>query len=313
MSLVRVSLLGKLCVTCDETPVERLDTRKVQELFCYLLLYRTLAHPREALADLLWGGSITARSYLRKTLYHLQSALHALPLGSDHQGCNSILLVESDWVQLNPKASIWLDIAVFEEVFGRLKGISGQALDEQSVKDLENAVALYQGELLTGWYQEWCLFERERFRHMYLSMLDKLMAYYEFHHDYDMAVACGLAVLRQDSAREHTHRNLMHLYYLAGDRSAALRQYALCVASLAENLDVQPSEPTETLYQQIRAGQVERALLPLIPNDGANNAPSSLSSKALDHVQQLRARLAEFQQQVQQELDAMDLILNKLR
>ena len=36
--------------------------------------------------------------------------------------------------------------------------------------------ALYRGDLLTGWYQDWCLIERERYQCMFVSLLDKLMA-----------------------------------------------------------------------------------------------------------------------------------------
>jgi DNA-binding SARP family transcriptional activator len=313
VALLRISLLGRLCVTCGETMVMGLDTRKVQELFCYLLLYRTLAHPREALADLLWGESLTARRYLRKTLWHLQTSLNAPVADSSNPSDNSILLVEPDWTQLNPKAALWLDIAVFEEVFGRVKGIAGQDLDRQGVSDLEMAVALYQGDLLTGWYQDWCLFERERFRHIYLTMLDKLTTYYGFHREYEMSVSYGLRLLQHDPAREYTHRRLMRLYYEAGDRTAALRQYELCVVALNEKLDVKPSEHTEALYRQIRAGHLEEPISASVPRDGPNAAPPFPLSKALDHLDQMKVLLAEFQQQVQQQIETVELLLKKQR
>ena len=59
-------------------------------------------------------------------------------------------------------------------------------------------------------------------------------------------------MLREDRARERTHRRLMRLYYLAGDRTGALRQYERCAAALRQELDVEPSRRTSELERRIR-------------------------------------------------------------
>ena len=51
----QVSLLGKFCLKRGEAEVHRLESRKAEELLCYLLVNRERAHTREALAELLWG------------------------------------------------------------------------------------------------------------------------------------------------------------------------------------------------------------------------------------------------------------------
>ena len=70
MSQLKISLLGKFSVRRDEGALEGFEGGKVQELFGYLLLNRNRSHPREALANTLWGGSSTAQSkkYLRQAL-----------------------------------------------------------------------------------------------------------------------------------------------------------------------------------------------------------------------------------------------------
>jgi len=40
---------------------------------------------------------------------------------------------------------------------------------------LQEAVRLSYADLLEGWYQDWCLYERERLQNIYLLILDKLM------------------------------------------------------------------------------------------------------------------------------------------
>src|SRR5205823_7801753 len=112
-----------------------------------------------------------------------------------------------------------------EQAFTCTEGVSSRDLDDRQVQLLLGAVQLYQGDLLEGCYLEWCLAERERLQRMYLAMLDKLMGHCEAHREYETGLDYGLRILRCEPASERTHRRMMRLQYLAGDRTAALRQY----------------------------------------------------------------------------------------
>ena len=307
MSVLHIRLFGKFEVWCGQRTLANLDIRKVQDLFCYLLLHRDRPHPRETLADLLWNNNTTTQSkkYLRKALWQLRAAL-----GSHTESHSRVLLVEPDWVQLNPQADFWLDVAVFEQAFTLVQGVPGKELDFQRALTLLSAVGLYRGGLLEGCYQDWCLYERERFQHMYLVMLEKLMGCCEAHHDYEAGLVCGTRILRYDRARERTHRRLMRLHYLAGDRTAALRQYEQCVAALDKELDVRPGKRTRALYDEIRADQLDG---PALAPAQARTAPETATfplPNVLSHLRQLQATLANAQRQVQQDVQAVELALN---
>src|SRR5512145_619127 len=206
MGKLNVHLFGKFAVHYDSHPLPGLESRKAQELFCYLLLHDRHPHPREVLAGLLWGDTSTVQSktYLRKALWLLQRELVAPD--SAHP-----LLIEHDWVQINPQADLWLDVAAFEHAFNAVQGIPGEQLDNAAAERLRQAVELYQGELLDGWYQDWCLYERERLQDIYLAVLDKLMGYCEVQCEYERGLAYGAQILRYDRAREQTYRRLMRL------------------------------------------------------------------------------------------------------
>src|SRR5215213_9083158 len=256
MPPLSVRLFGKFCVQRQEKAVIGIEAGKLQELFSYLLIFQSSPHPRESLATLLWGDSSTAQSkkYLRQALWQLQSAL--APQGKSRSRF-SVLSVEPDSVSLNPMAEVWLDVAKFEQAFSVVREVTGQHLEPAMAQTLEDAVQLYRGDLLEGWYQDWCLCERERLQSHYLIMLDKLLSYCEASRKFETGLGYGLRVLRYDRARESTHRRLMRLYYLAGDRTAALRQYEHCADALNEELGVKPAKRTVALYEQIRADQFE--------------------------------------------------------
>jgi DNA-binding SARP family transcriptional activator len=248
-------MFGKLSVSRGDDVVAAIGPCKVQELLCYLLTHRDRPHSREVLAAMLWGDSPTALSkkYLRQALWQLQVAIGCR---IDHAKRRT-LRIETDWVQLDSGAGLWLDVAMFEDAYRRAQGMAAEALDDETRRALEEATAVYRGDLLDGWYQEWCVYERERLQGMYLTMLEKLMTSCEVRHEYEAGLEHGERVLRYDRAREATHRNLMRLRHLNGDRAGALRQYERCVMALREELEVEPAAETVTVHDQIRAGALQ--------------------------------------------------------
>ena len=310
MSTLRIRLFGKFQAELEGRALNNLDAFKVQELFCYLLLNRDRPHHRESLSGLLWGDSETSQSkkYLRQALWQLQLALNS---GAEKQHTGP-LDVNPDWVSIVPSLDFWLDVQAFDETTARVRGIPGQALEASQVQALKEAVRLYRGDLLEGCYQEWCLYERERLQNAYLDMLDKLMAYAEVHSEYEDGVEYGARILRYDRARERTHWQLMRLYYLAGDRAGALRQYERCAAALEQELGVKPSRRTLALYEQIRA---DRLADTVFSNNVSLGQPTNSSELLVirEHLQDLRETLYNLQDQVNLELRALDDLLGKAR
>ncbi len=251
MSMTKISLFGKFAIESNDRCTHKLDTRKSEELLCFLLLNRERPHSRESLAEILWGENPARQSknYLRKALWQLTSSLEQFCFYNDHD----LLLTDSDWLQINPEFFYWLDVAVLENAFEKTKGIRGRDLPKEQIDLTVQAVEAYGGDLLEGWYQDWCIYERERLQHLYLALVDKLMDYYEVQEQFENGLVYGNKILRYDIARERTHRRLMRLYYLAGERTASLRQYKKCVAVLWEELEVQPSHPTRLLFKMIQA------------------------------------------------------------
>lgn len=297
MPTFKIYLFGKFCVRHNEQILDGFEARKVQELFCYLLLHRDHALPRETLAGLLWPDSTTAQSKknLRQALWQLQSALKSL----NELVLRRVLLVEADRIQLDWDADLcWLDVGVLEEAFNLVQKVPDQEIDIRKAEVIQHAVQLYQGPLLQGWYQDWCIAERERLQEMYLALLDKLMGYCDAQHDYETGILYGVRIMCCDRARERTHRRLMRLHYLNGDRAAALRQYAQCVVALKEELSARPSKSTVTLYERILADQL------------SENEPASTSREVADFVlpsilsrlMQLQADLSDLQTQVEQSI-----------
>ncbi|HVL26119.1 MAG TPA: BTAD domain-containing putative transcriptional regulator [Thermomicrobiales bacterium] len=305
MSQLEVRMLGRLTVKRDGQKVDLLGA-KSQELFCYLLLNRHQVHSRESLSEVLWEPRSTAhpRKYLRQALWQLQTALDSHRAAGER----SLLHVEPDWIYVEPESPVWIDTAVLERAFGLAQGVPGNELTVQSVQALHEATSLYAGNLLIGEYHDWCILERERLESTYLALLDKLIDYCEWHHEYEAGLVYADRILRHDRAREQTHRRIMRLHFLAGDRATALRQFERCAAALREELSVRPSARTMELYRQIQSDQLNAP--PVTPHVRVVTADGSLP-EMLSHLRQIESMVADLHLLVQREINLVEQALHQ--
>lgn len=304
MAGLSVRLLGSFRLCCDADGVSGLESGKAQELLGYLLLHRNRAHPREALAGVLWGECPTAqaRKQLRQALWQIQTALGA----RSGVAVERFLTVSSESVRLDAVPGLWLDIAAVEDAYMSVRGVPGEALGVEQAVTLREAVRLYDGDLLEGWYQDWCVHARTALQHAHLVMLDKLMAFCETHGAYEDGVAYGDQILRCDVARERTHRRLMRLHYLAGDRTAALRQFERCRMALDEELGVAPARSTLALLAELRADRLSdpppRPPVPtVLPAE-----PASLP-EVIVNLRQLQGLLVDVHTQLQHDIQTIEV------
>jgi DNA-binding SARP family transcriptional activator len=148
-----VYLLGAFRVELKTQSI-RLPTRKIEALLAYLILHPGI-HAREKLASLFWGDSsdTAARGSLRK----------ALTLLRKHVG-NDLIIADRETVQVNPSFPVWADVNAFET--------QAQELLTRSSPELSQFETLcYQGDLLSGFYDDWILPLREHYRGLYLDVM----------------------------------------------------------------------------------------------------------------------------------------------
>jgi ABC-type oligopeptide transport system substrate-binding subunit/DNA-binding SARP family transcriptional activator len=247
------------------------SSSKALALLCYLAVTGR-PHARPALAVLLWGDfpEANARNNLRKALAHLR------------QWVGPHLSITRQAVAFNREPPYWLDVEVFEA------GVRG-ASSETDVERLQEAVELYQGDFLEGFYvrqalayEEWVLAERARLRELALDALHTLAVHHTRRGEagHPAALRHTTHLLALEPWREEAHRGLMRLLARSGQRGAALAQYGTCCQVLAKELNVEPGPETTALYERICAGELDRP--PPEPTPVA--LPSFLSSPPSDIV-----------------------------
>lgn len=249
MSILEIKLFGQVQLSHNHWKTKVNTTRVIQGFLAYLLLQRHRTHSRDGLAYLFWGdqNEDKARGCLNTTLWRLRTILEPTGIA---QG-TYLIRDPSGNIGFNRDSQYWLDIADFENEINRILRIPYQSIEEDQIKRLESVMQLYKGDLLEGFYEDWILREREKFRTLYLNSLAYLMSYDKMHGGYEKALAYGHQILEIDPLREEIHREIIRLHLENRQRAFAVRQYKTCCEVLQTELDIQPMEETQALYQQI--------------------------------------------------------------
>ena len=299
--MLKVKLFGTGKASYGDTVLPGFPKQQAHQLLCYFLLNRHQLHPREHLAAEFWGDDPTPVSLkrLRNVLWQLRNLLRgagALP---------GEYLVNSDGgLGFAPSRGYYLDVEVFETAIVCYQHVCGQDLTPEQAAHLESVIDLYSGEVLSGLYLDWCLIERERMGLLYLTTLCKLSSFHEANGTYERGLELGLRGLAIDDTRESVHRQIMRLYWLMGDRNAALVQYKRCAQILREALDVAPSEATSSLYRQIMKDQLPLATLRVTPSSPwlkqrLDEGTQLQVEQALRSLQRLQAMLRDADAELQ--------------
>ena len=150
----RIEMLGGLRVVGNGQSSVQFQTRKIAGLLVQLAYRPDRPQSREVLAEQLWPDAAPEKSRLslRVALNSLRKILEPTP---EHAGK----------VLVSTRTHISLKAEAFSTDVSEFKALSNQAIHtkepEAKAKRVEEALSLYQGELLPGLYDDWILGERE--------------------------------------------------------------------------------------------------------------------------------------------------------
>lgn len=255
---LKISLLGQFNLRANDRPL-KLASRPAQSLLAYLVMHAGMEQRREKLAGLLWpeATETNARSYLRQALWRIRKALESSSLDSGR-----FLDIDDISVTFRDDAAYWLDVADF------LSHGKTTVID-----DLLSAVALYKGELLPGFYDEWIFPERDRLQAAYHQEMGELLNRLLGSQRWTDAIHWSEQWIRLGQSPEAAFSALLRAYAGLGDRGMAHSTYKRYVEAIDRELGIEPSDEMQRLYESILLGQRDTA--PVV----AARSPDQMASR----------------------------------
>ena len=220
MSHLEIRLLGSPQVILEGQAITTLRSDKVRALLAYLAVEQDQPHRREKLAGLLWPDypETSARGSLRRALADLRKSISENPASTPY------LEINRQTIQFNRASEAWVDVTAY------IKLVRAPHSQEQQIsRQWEDALDLYEGDFMEGFslpdspaFEDWIRINREQLHRLALATLDNLVEAYESHGDCERALLHARRHLELEPWNENTHRRIMHLLALTGQREAAL-------------------------------------------------------------------------------------------
>jgi predicted ATPase/DNA-binding SARP family transcriptional activator len=229
--MLEIRLFGTFDIRDDGQPVI-IPSRAARSLFAYLILNSGISHRREKLAGMFWpeATEARARSYLRYELWRIRNAFRP-------ESKIDYLMADAINISFNGSTQYWLDVST-------LKNIGETA----SVEELMATLAVYHGEMLPGFYDEWIVREREHFQAIYEQQMTRLLESLESERRWPEILNWAEHWISLGHTPESGHRALIVAYAALGDRAKVIMTYQRCVQALAE-LGLEPSKETRALAE----------------------------------------------------------------
>lgn len=248
MSCLRAYLFGGVRIELAGKTISRFRSQKVATLFAYLILNKARPHSRVELATLFFpeNEEKRARTYLRTTLYHLKKLLCI-----DGKDDASFLVTTPQTIGFDANSGYWLDVAQFDELLEQ----ASEASPEAAYRLRLEAVELYQGDLLAGYYEDWVLIEQGRLRSQLEETLRSIAEYEASHAERTKAIGHLRQLLSLKPLHEEIHRRVIELLLEEGEIEAARTQYRLCQRMLTLELGVDLDPKTAALYEKLELGR----------------------------------------------------------
>jgi TolB-like protein len=240
MAVAALTLFGGFELRLASGQVVDLPGQKDRALLAVLALPPGATHSRDKLAGLLWSdrGDPQARDSLKHSLTRLRQGFPS--------ETSQPIIADRNSVSLDSRG-VTIDVATFE-----------QLLREGTPAGLEQAAALYRGDLLDGIgirdpaFEDWLLVERQRLRQLAEDALNRLMAQSMAAGAKERTADVARRLLALDPLREVACRALMQIHAEQAQTAQALKLYEALRDRLHRELGVNPEPETVQLYESIR-------------------------------------------------------------
>jgi DNA-binding SARP family transcriptional activator len=219
-------------------PASAFARRKALRLLQTLVLRRGAPMHRDELIELLWPG-VPARSGANRLHGVLNVLRSALETGRS-VGVSRYIVCRDNQYFFDTQAPHCVDLFDFLDLLASARVIQRQGGDERALGPLEDAVALYRGDLFAG-DTDSDSFDllRVNLRHSYLDAVRALVGLRIRWGQADSAVALMRTALEFEPEALDLHEALVTQLVRAGRISEARQQYDCCRAALRRYVDLE--------------------------------------------------------------------------
>lgn len=196
-------LLNHLSLELDgnDIDLQSILGKQLSTLLALFICNHSRVLSKEMLMDEMWSDSENPSNALKYAIFRLRESLKKI------EGLEDVTFVSThkNGYQLNPDLDITLDIEEFESHVSKAK-------QTNDVKEYEQAIGLYKGDLLSGYDAYWVQLDRGYYRTMFLQVCNLVAAMYVDQNNSEKAIEVarrGLGINLYDEKLNYLYINAL--------------------------------------------------------------------------------------------------------
>lgn len=286
MKTIRFRFLGPPQISLQDQLLA-FPTRKAVALLVYLVAEGGV-HQRDKLAAFLWpeSGQEAGRAALRNTLARLRHAFKE-QTGQDFTG----LVVNRDTLYFQGQPEYELDLQILLSAYNRLTRAEQEPANPPLADLLQQAASLYRGDFLESFfledapeYEQWVSLQRESWHRRVVIVFERLAGLQFEQGEFNVALDTATRWAALDPLNETAYQQQIRLHLALGNREAALHTFELCRKMLEREFNSKPTQATQALLEQIKAGPISTPKpAPNPGTSGISNIEFPLSGRTAEH------------------------------
>ena len=165
---------------------------------------------------------------------------------------SAYIIRKKDAYRLDLKEEGYCDVEEFEKA---LRMAKKESSPEESFNYFVKAESAYTGSLFDeDRYTGWCIEARDEYRQQYLSVLARLIDFYEEELEYHRCIDLARRYLTIDEYAEEIYLKLMKLYVKVGNTPMAVKVFDDCAASIQQDLDCPLGDEILQYHDRLMSG-----------------------------------------------------------
>lgn len=207
---------------------------------------------RDFLMELFWENSDNPLSSLKFNIFRLRKLLKEIHTFQDIE----FIHTEKGGYRFQPEVETIVDTSLFEKEFAAIE--KAASYDDNTSVHARIIIDLYDGGLYNDTEQLWFMQKVEYFRNVFLSVTDKLCAYYLRSAQYAELKSIALKAATLEPSVEENHFYYIQALISEGDYAAAYEYYQTSTRMLVSEYAISLSEKMKELYSDIIGNNEEK-------------------------------------------------------
>lgn len=247
--MVNVYLLGKFEMIVDGKKASQVlnNSKKGKLLLQYLLLHKEASITSSDLCEVLWPNDCSANP--ESALKTLVSRIRAI-LDQFDDTLGKCIVTSRGAYRWNNELECTVDVLEFEARCQEL--LRASAMDDTAIKQFEDTLGMYMGDLSRGNEGETWLVSRSTYYHtLYLKVAAHAVRLLKVQNAFEAIIRICRRALDIDSFDEVMHLELMDALVKSNRSNEALIQYRHATNLHYNYLGIRPPERIQNFYKQI--------------------------------------------------------------